>query len=176
MNVTRLIMNIRIKIEANPFKKAILWEQRGVKMGQKCQVFQGVSFGSEPFLVTLGDYVKITSDTQFITHDGGVEVLRNLYNMNNIDVFGQITVGNNVFFGNRCIILPGVSIGDNVVIGAGSVVTQDIPNNTVVAGVPAKYIKSIERYCEKVVLKADETKCMSAKEKELYLRSKYNVN
>lgn len=53
-----------------------------------------------------------------------------------------IKIGNHVWIGTRVIILKGVTIGDNAIIAAGSVVTKDIPNNTIVAGVPAKVIKT----------------------------------
>ena len=53
-----------------------------------------------------------------------------------------ITVGNDVWIGRRVIIMPGVNIGDGCVIGAGAVVTKDIPAYSVVGGVPAKIIKS----------------------------------
>lgn len=55
----------------------------------------------------------------------------------------DILIGNNVFIGNNVTILKGVTIGDNATIGTGSVVTSDIPPNTVAAGVPAKIIKKI---------------------------------
>ena len=54
-----------------------------------------------------------------------------------------IKVGNNVWIGGNVIVLPGVTIGDNVVIGAGSVVTKDIPANVVAVGNPCKIIKEI---------------------------------
>lgn len=54
-----------------------------------------------------------------------------------------IDIGKNVWIGSNCTILSGVTIGDNAIIGAGSVVTKDVEGNTVVAGVPAKYIKTI---------------------------------
>ena len=54
-----------------------------------------------------------------------------------------ITVGNDVWIGGNVVVLAGVTIGNNVVIGAGSVVTKDVPNNCVIAGVPAKKIKDI---------------------------------
>ena len=53
-----------------------------------------------------------------------------------------VTIGNNVWIGGSVTILPGVSIGDNVTIGAGSVVTKDIPSNSVAVGNPCKVIKS----------------------------------
>lgn len=54
-----------------------------------------------------------------------------------------ITIGNNVWIGGNVTILPGVSIGDNCTIGAGSVVTHNIPANSIVVGNPAKVIKTI---------------------------------
>lgn len=54
-----------------------------------------------------------------------------------------ITIGVNVWIGASASILPGVTIGDNSIVGAGSVVTKDVPKNTIVAGVPAKVIKKI---------------------------------
>ena len=55
-----------------------------------------------------------------------------------------IKVGSNVWFGGNVVVLGGVTIGDNTVIGAGSVVTKDIPSNVVAAGNPCKVIKQIE--------------------------------
>ena len=54
-----------------------------------------------------------------------------------------ITIGNNVWIGGNTVILPGVSIGDNVVIGAGSVVAKDIPDNMLAAGNPCRIIREI---------------------------------
>ncbi len=54
----------------------------------------------------------------------------------------EVTIGNDVWIGARVIILPGVSIGDGCIIGAGSVVTKNIPPYSIVGGVPAKIIKS----------------------------------
>jgi acetyltransferase-like isoleucine patch superfamily enzyme len=55
-----------------------------------------------------------------------------------------ITIGNNVWIGANVVILPGANIGDNTVIGAGSVVTKDIPSNVVAVGNPCKPIKIIK--------------------------------
>lgn len=59
--------------------------------------------------------------------------------------FGKpVTIGNNVWIGGNCSILPGVTIGDNTVIGAGSVVTKDIPSHVVAFGNPCKVIRKNE--------------------------------
>ena len=55
-----------------------------------------------------------------------------------------ITVGKNVWIGAHATVLGGVTIGDNSIVAAGAVVTKSVPANTVVAGVPARVIKSIE--------------------------------
>lgn len=57
-----------------------------------------------------------------------------------------IVLGKNVWIGANTMILPGVTIGDNAVIAAGSVVTRDVPTDTVVAGVPARKIKNIAEH------------------------------
>ena len=147
----------------------------GVKMGKNCKIHKNVFWGSEPYLITMGDNVRITEGVRFITHDGGVHVLRNLYNEKEIDVFGKITIGNNVHIGMNSIIMPGVTIGNNCVVGCGAVVTKNVESNSVVVGIPAKKIESIEEYYEKVKKKCDYTKLYSNKEKKEYLLKKYNV-
>lgn len=119
----------------------------GVRIGGNCRVYSSVSFGSEPYLITIGDHVTLAADVMLITHDGGAWVFREV--RNDMDCFGQITIGDNVFVGVRSIIMPGVRIGNNVVIGAGSVVTKDIPDNSVACGVPARVISSVDAYKEK---------------------------
>ncbi len=62
-----------------------------------------------------------------------------------------ITIGNNVWFGGNVIVLPGIIIGDNCVIGAGSVVTKNIPANTLAVGNPCRPLRSIEE-SDRIVL------------------------
>ena len=58
-----------------------------------------------------------------------------------------VIIGNNVWIGGNVNVLPGVTIGDNVVIGAGSVVTKDIPANCVAVGNPCRVIRKINEEC-----------------------------
>lgn len=60
----------------------------------------------------------------------------------------DVIIGNNVWLGANVTILPGVELGDNVVVGAGSVVTKSFPKNVVIAGNPAKIIRSIPEATE----------------------------
>ncbi len=143
----------------------------GVKIGRGCKICGNpfLIFGSEPWLVTLGNHVEIANGTSFVTHDGALWVLRNKEQYENSDKFGRIVVGNNVFIGLNSIVLSDVTIGDNVIIGAGSVVTKDVEANTVVAGNPAKVICSISAYEERNKKRLVPTKKMSIVEKKKFL-------
>lgn len=137
-------------------------------MGKNCEIYPDVEFGSEPYLIKIGDNVRITNGVRFVTHDGGVWVLRNM-GLNNIDIFGRITIGNNVHIGWNAIIMPNVKIGNNCIIGAGAVVTRDIPDNSVAVGVPAHVVESIEEYKSKALEKCDFTKkCQPKIRKNIY--------
>ena len=142
---------------------------------EKCRILSepyGV-FGSEPYLITIGERVEITYGVRFITHDGAAWCLRNYDDrFQELDLMGPIKIGNNVFIGNNAIILPGVTVGDNVIIGAGSVVTKDIPSGSVAAGVPAKVIKTLDEYGEKVLTREGtlKTKGLSSAEKKTKIR------
>lgn len=141
----------------------------GVKFGEHCRFIGRNQFGSEPYLINLGDYVSITSST-FITHDGGVWVFRS--NEPDIDVVRPIVIGNNVFIGINCTVLPGVKIGDNTVVGAGSIITKELPGGFVYAGNPAKPIKTIQEYYAKVNTLKVNTKHMNTIEKEKFFKEK----
>lgn len=148
--------------------------KNGLKMGKNVTVMGGVDFGSEPFLITLGDNVRISCDVVFITHDGGSWVFRREGEFKDVVHFGRICVGNNVFIGARAIILPDVKIGSNCVIAAAAVVTKDVPDNSVVAGVPAKVISDIRTYATKMRSKMPEgwDSELLEKDKRVYLEEK----
>jgi acetyltransferase-like isoleucine patch superfamily enzyme len=145
----------------------------GVRIGANCRLLgiTGDTFGSEPYLIKLGDHVTVTSGVRFVTHDGGVWVFRQEYP--NIDVFGPIQVGNNVFIGLCSIILPGVKIGDNCVIGAGSVVTKDVPAGTVAVGTPARTVRNLSEYRERTLKVAMHIRDMPEAEKRVYLEKRF---
>lgn len=129
----------------------------GANIGNNCSfVGRNISFSSEPYLITLGDNVRVSFDVAFVTHDGGTHVLRN--EIPNASLYGTITVGDNVFIGARAIIMPNVKIGNNCIIGAGSIVTKDVEDGTIVAGIPAKKICLVEEYKNK---HKDELMCIA---------------
>lgn len=81
-------------------------------------------------------------------------------------MFGKIDIGNNTYIGNEVIIMPGVRIGNNCVIGAGAIVTKSIPDNSVVAGIPAKFISTSEDYKKRMMILNVKSKLLNAKEKK----------
>jgi acetyltransferase-like isoleucine patch superfamily enzyme len=135
---------------------------KGVKIGKGCRI-ASVNFGSEPYLIEIGDHVYVTSGVSFVTHDGGVWVFTK--DDPGFDVFGRIKIGSNVYIGNNALILPGVTIGNNCVIGACSVVTKSIPDNTVAAGVPCRYICPTEEYHQRMTKVNMKTYQLSDKQK-----------
>ena len=146
----------------------------GVTIGENFSNIGPVDFSSEPYLIKIGNDVRISSNVHFVTHDGGMHVIRQ-YKKIPADLFGTIEVGNNVFIGMNCIILPGVKIGNNTIIGAGSIVTKSIPDNSVACGIPAKVIETIDEYYKKNKKNIFLIKNYTNEEKEIYLRKKFNI-
>lgn len=157
-------------------KRAVLAKKWGkVNIGENCEIYPNVIFGSEPYLISIGNNVRITSGVKFCTHDGGMWVIRNLGYNTHADCFGKIVVGDNVHIGWNAIIMPNVEIGSNVIVGAGAVVTHNIPDNTVVAGVPARVIRTIDEYYKKNSERIVNTKGLSCKEKKVFIERMFDL-
>ena len=144
----------------------------GVNCGENLHVYGPVSWGSEPWIITLGNNVHITGNCKFIAHDGGTLIFRD--RVPDLEITKPIVVGDNVYIGEDSLILPGVTIGNNVVIGARSVVTKDIPDNSVACGVPARVIKTTDEYFEKLCRESLHLGHLKGKEKDAALRKYYN--
>ena len=90
--------------------------------------------------VIIGDNVFIAPNCGIYTAHHPIDVIeRN----RGLEYASPVKIGNNVWIGGNVIILPGVTIGDNCTIGAGSIVTKDIPENSVAYGNPCKVAKKI---------------------------------
>lgn len=122
--------------------------RKGVVVGNDCRIYIR-NFGTEPFLISMGDRVTITSGVKILTHDGSTGLIRDA-DGRRYQRYAPVRIGSDVFIGVNTIILPGIVIGSNVVVGAGSVVTKDVADGTVVAGNPAKVVMRFTDFRRKV--------------------------
>lgn len=109
-----------------------------IKVGKNVFINSGCCFQDQGG-IEIGDNVLIGQQVVIATlnHDLNPIKRKNM-------VPSPVKIGNDVWIGAKAVILPGVTIGNGAVIAAGAVVTKDVPENSVVAGVPAKIIKKIE--------------------------------
>lgn len=140
----------------------------GVNMGDDIHIYGDVSWSTEPWIITLGNHVHITNDVRFITHDGGTLILRHL--TPDLEITGPIVIGDYVYIGTGAYIMPNVHIGNNCIIAAGAIVTKDVPDGSVVGGVPAKIIKTIDEYHNKIKQESLHLGHLKGAEKDAELR------
>ncbi|MBO5032701.1 MAG: sugar O-acetyltransferase [Lachnospiraceae bacterium] len=115
------------------------WGCKHVHLGKGIYINSNVTFVDDEHIY-IGDYSMISPNVVFTTSGHPVlPILRENHYVYNL----PIHVGRNVWIGSGCQIMPGISIGDNSVIGAGSVVTHDIPSNVVAFGVPCRVVREI---------------------------------
>lgn len=103
-------------------------------------------FGGEPWLISIGDDCYISANCTFATHDGGILVLRK--EIPDLELTSPISIGNDVYIGINSTILAGTKIGNRCIVGACSMVKGEFPDNSVIAGNPARVIKTVDEYLE----------------------------
>jgi acetyltransferase-like isoleucine patch superfamily enzyme len=126
-------------------------KNQGMKIAKDVKIFERVYFGSEPFLIEIGDKTQIAGGTRFINHGGTTKTLRRLKGFEDARIFGRIKIGKNCTIGSNCIIQQDVEIGDNCILGASSVLSHSMPPNSVFSGNPAKFVCSVEQYAETIL-------------------------
>lgn len=105
-----------------------------------------------PKLIRIHDNVHIASNVSFITHDGIHTMLNQKHKANRFkEKIGCIEIMKNVFIGSNSIIMYDIKIGANSIVAAGSIVTKDVPENSIVAGIPAKVIGKLSDYEESLL-------------------------
>ncbi len=117
-------------------------QKYGAKIGTDVEIWTDKIDKGHAFLLEIGNRVTI-SDARILLHDASTKRFIGYSRV------GKVVIGNDVFIGADATILPGVKIGDKVIIGAGSVITSDIPNDSVVVGVPGKIIGSCTDFISK---------------------------
>lgn len=153
--IIRLIKSIYRRYVQRNANSYIKWmRSKGVCIGDNFKIIANGPLNNitidmtRPSLISIGNDVVINKNFTLLTHDFVSGIFLNCYN-ELIPSSGKVVIGNNVRFGMNCTVLKGVKIGDNCFIAAGSIVTSDIPANSIAAGIPAKVICVIDKYFEK---------------------------
>lgn len=157
MHGARMWHTLRLYTMRNAFKRTQYFKDNDIfhSMGDDCLITDRV-VPLYSKLISLGNNVHLASGVHFVTHD----VTHSMLNRSDkalsfskgkkySEKVGCIDIGDNVFIGSGTYITYNVKIGSNVIIGACSLVNKDVPDNCVVAGVPAKVIKSFDVFLEK---------------------------
>lgn len=113
--------------------------------GKDCFISMESTF-TDPHFTSIGNNVRIAG-AWISGHDGSVNMLNRAYGKK-LDAVGAVFIHDNVFVGRGATILPGVTIGPNAIVGAGSVIAKDIPPNSVFAGNPVKFIRTLDEHVE----------------------------
>lgn len=161
----RKYLNLLYRIDPEKFKDAYpaFLRKQGVRIpldyrdGGHGFIHPTVSFDGNDFsLISIGKNTTISANVVLLTHDYSItKGLHSLGISQSARFLKPLSIGENSFIGMNSILLPGAQVGNHVIIGAGSVVTGLIQDNTVAAGNPAKRICSIEEWTEKHIALGD---------------------
>lgn len=144
---TNLIRRYRMS-RYDDFTIADYFRTQGAKIGDNCRILIR-DLGTEPYLIRIGNHCTIAGGVYFGTHDGATWVFTE--ELPSLQRFGTVEVLDNCFIGYGAILMGNIQIGPNSVVGAGAVVTKNVPPNIVVAGCPAKPICTLDEYKRKVI-------------------------
>jgi len=119
--------------------------RKGLALGKNVEIVESFFFDpSHAFLISIGDDCTICPNVRIIAHDASTKKFLGYTKI------GRVTIRERCFIGDSALILPNVTIGPGSVIGAGSVVTRDIPGNAVAAGNPARVLGPLDAYLKRM--------------------------
>jgi maltose O-acetyltransferase len=149
-NLIPFVLSLKRKIITyDPLKERYLayiqsLVDKGLKLGKNVTIETSVAIDSNyPYLISIGDNCSLAAGVSLHAHDDTPVKFTGGYAK-----IGKIDIKENCFISRSCIILPGVTIGPNVLVAAGSVVNKDIPPNSCVAGVPARFYAKFDDFIE----------------------------
>lgn len=120
--------------------------------GEGCYISDDSIF-TDPHFTVFGNNVSIAG-AWVSGHDASVSLLNLVYDKK-LDAVGPVIFKDNVFIGRGVCILPGVTIGPNALVGAGAVISKDVPPNSVVAGNPARVVRTLDEHLEHMQRRSD---------------------
>lgn len=130
--------------------------KKGVSIGEGTYIAKNASIDiTRPSLISIGCDCFLNQNVTLLSHDFVAGVFRR-NGLRFLNSSGRIRIGNNVRFGQNVMVLKGVTIGDNCFIGAGSIVSKDIPANSVAVGAPCRVVMTIEEYYQKRLQRCEE--------------------
>lgn len=119
--------------------------EMGMRIGENSRIYT-LRIPAEAYLIRVGNHCAIAPDVTFVTHNANT-IFQHKYE--SLTGFGSIDIKDYSYIGVNATIMPNVTIGPNSVVGACSVVTKDVPPETVVAGNPARVVCTLDEYEEK---------------------------
>lgn len=137
----RLTRKLRLRYGSQRTRTSVL-RRMGVRIGEGCRIYT-TNFGSEPWLIRIGNRVCISNDVTFVNHHLNWPFQEKYESLTGFDT---IEIWDNCQIGVGALLLPGITIGPNSLVGAGSVVTKDVPPNSVAAGNPARVVCTMDEY------------------------------
>ena len=135
MKIRKIINDVRDVIR---YVRIVYLRMTGISIGKDCMISWGAKLDVSGGRIIIGDRCTITYGCIILSHD------RSKKRINPKDKGkGTVRLGSDVFIGVNSVVLRDVTIGDYSIVGAGSVVTKDVPPSVVVAGNPARIIRKL---------------------------------
>lgn len=150
----------RTLFRPDPLKRLI---ERGLIVGKNFHAQDDVIIDSSHcWHIEIGDDVTLAPRVHVLAHDASTKLFLGFTKI------GKVKIGNRVFIGASTTILPGVTIGDDVIVGAGSIVSRDIPSGVVAVGNPARVVEPLADFLAR---RRQEMECVPVFGEEYALRS-----
>lgn len=171
INLLDTILLNTIYINKSGFWRAEYLRKRGAfySMGENCY-YHPRKVPADAFLISIGNNVSIATNVTFFCHDVFCQMLsQNRRYSGDFEVhFDTITIGDDVCIGGNVTILPGVWIGNNSIIGAGTVVTKNVEEGTIVCGNPGEVVGTVDNLAQK--RQKTEEKCRMSSTREEFTK------
>ncbi len=136
---------IKMNLQMTHKQKIEILRKRGLRVGKNVMIHPEASIDYNfCYLISIGDNSVISRGVRLLAHDNSAAMHTGWYGK-----LGRVNIKENCIISNYSVVLPGVTIGPNVIVASGSVVNKDIPPNSCVAGVPARYYSTFDDYIRK---------------------------